>query len=83
MIQGNLIWTQVSAQKNIYFTERVIAKIRWDMQNALKHYNFNDFTNTFDTRGSNLNNFAKVTADPRTAAIGGQPLMNLTLSLQF
>jgi hypothetical protein len=81
--QGNLIWTQVSAQKNIYFTERVIMKFRWDMQNALKHYNFDNFTNSFDTRGANLNNFAKVTSDPRTASIGGQPLMNLTLSLQF
>jgi hypothetical protein len=81
--QGNMVWTQVSAQKSIYFTERVIMKFRWDMQNALKHYNFNNFTNTWDSRGSAMNNFAKVDADPRTASIGGQPLMNLTLSLQF
>jgi len=80
--QGNLVWTQVSAQKNIYFTERVIMKFRWDMQNAIKHYNFNNFTNTWDSRNGNVN-FGKVESDPRTASIGGQPLMNLTLSLQF
>lgn len=80
--QGNLVWTQVSAQKNVYFTESVIFKIRWDMQNALKHYNFNNFTNTWDSRNGNIN-FGKVESDPRTASIGGQPLMNLTLSLQF
>ena len=80
--QGNLIWTQVSVLKSVYFTERVIAKIRWDMQNAIKHYNFNNFTNTWDSRNGNVN-FGKVTSDPRTASIGGQPLMNLTLSLQF
>ena len=82
VIQGNLVWTQISLQKNIYFTERVIAKVRWDMQNALKHYNFNDFTNVYDETNGNRN-FGKVTSDPRTASIGGQPLMNFTVSLQF
>jgi hypothetical protein len=27
--------------------------------------------------------FGKLTSDPRTASIGGQPLMNLTLQLKW
>ena len=57
-------------------------KFLWDMQNAIKHYNFNNFSNTWDSRNGNVN-FAKVESDPRTASIGGQPLMNLTLSLEL
>jgi hypothetical protein len=28
-------------------------------------------------------NFGKVSSDPTTASLGGQPLMNLTLQIQF
>lgn len=83
VIGNNLIWTQVSAQKNIYFTETVIMKFRWDMQNALKHFNFNPFTNQWNPNSNSNNNFGKITGDPASASVGGQPLMNLTLSLQF
>jgi hypothetical protein len=51
------------------------------MQNAFKHYNFDTPENTYNE--NSLNQFAKVTSDPRTASIGGQPLMNLTLELRF
>jgi hypothetical protein len=81
VIGPNLVWTQVSAQKNISITERIKFQIRWDMQNAFKHYNFDTPENTYNENA--LNQFAKVTSDPRTASIGGQPLMNLTLKLTF
>jgi hypothetical protein len=78
-----LVWAQVSAQKNFRFTERWTAQLRWDFQNALKTYNF-----TFNNPSPNVDfrnprNFGKLTDDPRTASLGGQPLMNLTLMIQF
>ena len=82
MITGlPLLWSQVSAQKNVKFNERVSAQLRWDFQNALKTYNFNPPTNTVDFR--NPRTFGKVSSDPRTASLGGQPLMNLTLAVFF
>jgi len=74
-----LLWSQVSAQKNIPINEKLRFQIRWDFQNALKTFNFNppDTTVNFNTPKE----FGKVTSDPRTASLGGQPLMNLTLAL--
>ncbi len=76
-----LVWAQVSAQKNFKVRERVNAQLRWDFQNALKTYNFTGPTTTVDFR--NPRTFGKLTDDPRTASLGGQPLMNLTLMIQF
>ena len=76
-----LLWSQISAQKNIQITEKVRAQLRWDFQNALKTYNFNPPTTTVDFR--NPRTFGKVSSDPRTASLGGQPLMNLTLAIFF
>lgn len=76
-----LVWSQVSAQKNFRIGERLNAQIRWDFQNALKTYNFTGPTTTVDFR--NPRTFGKLTDDPRTASLGGQPLMNLTVMLQF
>lgn len=76
-----LIWSQASAQKNFRFAERYLLQLRWDMQNVLKTYNFNPPTNAVDFQ--NPRTFGKLTADPRTASFGGQPLMNLTLMLQW
>ena len=76
-----LLWSQVSAQKNFRFSERWNAQLRWDFQNALKTYNFTGPTTAVDFR--NPRNFGKLTDDPRTASLGGQPLMNLTLMIQF
>lgn len=81
VIGPNLIWTQVSAAKNFQIGERIHLQVRWDMQNALKHYNFNPPTTTVDLK--NPQTFGKVSSDPRTASIGGQPLMNLTVALRF
>jgi hypothetical protein len=77
----NLVWSQVSAQKNFSIGERMKAQLRWDFQNALKTYNFTGPTNSVDLR--NPQTFGKLTDDPRTASLGGQPLMNLTLMIQF
>ena len=76
-----LRWSQVSAQKNFRFTERWTAQLRWDFQNALKTYNFTGPTTAVDFR--NPRNFGKLQDDPRTASLGGQPLMNLTLAIFF
>jgi len=76
-----LVWAQVSAQKNFRFKERYNAQIRWDMQNAFKTYNFTGPTTTVDF--VNPRTFGRLTDDPRTAWLGGQPLMNLTLMFQF
>ena len=76
-----LLWAQVSAQKNFQIKEKIKAQIRWDFQNALKTYNFNPPTTTVDFR--NPRTFGKVSSDPRTASLGGQPLMNLTLAVFF
>jgi hypothetical protein len=56
-------------------------QLRWDFQNALKTYNFDPPTTTVDFQ--NPRTFAKLASDPRTASLGGQPLMNLTLMLQW
>jgi hypothetical protein len=76
-----LVWAQASAQKNFKIGERWNAQLRWDMQNALKTYNFTGPSTTVDFR--NPRTFGKLGADPRTASLGGQPLMNLTLMIQF
>jgi hypothetical protein len=76
-----LVWAQISAQKNFKIKENVNAQFRWDFQNALKTYNFTGPTTAVDFR--NPGNFGKLTDDPRTASLGGQPLMNITVMLQF
>jgi hypothetical protein len=78
-----LIWSQASAQKNFRWGAdgRYNVQLRWDFQNALKTYNFNNPTTNVDFR--NPRTFGKVTSDPRTASFGGQPLMNLTLALRW
>jgi hypothetical protein len=47
----------------------------------LKTYNFTGPTTAVDFR--NPRNFGKLQDDPRTASLGGQPLMNLTLAIFF
>jgi len=76
-----LLWAQVSAQKNFVFKERYRAQFRWDFQNALKTYNFTGPTTAVDFR--NPQTFGKLLDDPRTASLGGQPLMNITVALFF
>jgi Carboxypeptidase regulatory-like domain/TonB dependent receptor-like, beta-barrel len=76
-----LRWSQVSVQKNFHLGERYNIQIRWDMQNAFKTYNFNTPNTTVDFR--NPAQFGKVSSDPTTASLGGQPLMNLTVMIQF
>jgi len=76
-----LVWSQVSASKRVTIKERVSFLVRWDFQNALKTFNFNPPTTTVDFR--NPKTFGKLTSDPRTASIGGQPIMNLTVQMTF
>jgi hypothetical protein len=76
-----LLWSQASAAKNIPIGERFNMQIRWDFQNALKTYNFNPPDTTVNF--TRPREFGKLTADPRTASLGGQPLMNLTLQVSW
>ncbi len=76
-----LLWSQVSAAKTIPLGERFKFQVRWDFQNALKTYNFNPPDTTVNF--TQPRQFGKLTADPRTASLGGQPLMNLTLQLSW
>jgi hypothetical protein len=76
-----MLWSTVSAQKNIKIYERLTFQVRWDMNNALKTFNFDNPTTTVDLR--NPQTFAKVSGDPRTASWGGMPLMNLTLAMMW
>ncbi len=76
-----LIWSQASVQKNFSIRERAKAQIRFDFQNALKNFNFTGPGTTVDFR--NPQTFGKLRDDPRTASLGGQPLMNLTVMVQF
>jgi len=76
-----MVWAQFSLQKNFLFKERFQTQIRWDMQNAYKTFNFTGPSTTVDFR--NVPTFGKLLDDPRTASLGGQPLMNLTLMVQF
>ncbi len=56
-------------------------QVRWDFQNPFHNYNFNPPTRTVDFR--NPRTFGKLEADQRTASLGGQALMNLTVQLTW
>ena len=76
-----LLWSTVSAQKNIRLYERLTFQVRWDMNNPFKTFNFDTPSTVVDLK--NPQTFGKVSGDPRTASWGGQPLMNLTLALRW
>lgn len=63
-----LIWSQASAQKNITFKERYNVLV-------------NPPTTTVDLLHPRT--FGKVSSDPRTAGLGGQPRMNLALQFRW
>ena len=69
-------------RQNFHFSERYFLQLRFDFQNALKTYNFDPPTTAVDFQNP-LDVLAKLASDPRTASLGGQPLMNLTLMLQW
>lgn len=76
-----LITSNVTAQKDIKFGERLSLLIRWDYQNAFHTFNFNAPSTAVDFQ--NPRTFAKVTGDITTTAIGAQPLMHLTVALSW
>ena len=76
-----LLWSQVSAKKNWTIKERVGIQLRWDFQNPFHNYNWNAPSSTVDFTQPKL--FGKLTADQRTASVGGQALMNLTLQVTW
>ena len=81
MTGTRLLWAQISAQKNWMIKERVRLQLRWDFQNPWHNYNFDppSLSVTFKNPAS----FGKLLSDQRTASIGGEPLMNLTLQVTW
>ncbi len=76
-----LRWSQVSAQKSVHLTERLNLDIRWEMNNALHTYNFNNPTTAVDF--VNPQTFGKITSDPSLSSWGGPPVMHMTFRLMF
>ena len=76
-----LLWSQVSAQKNWMIKERFGVQLRWDFQNPFHNYNWSNPTLAVNFRDPA--SFGKITADQRTASVGGQALMNLTLQVRW
>ncbi len=76
-----LVWSTCAAKKNFKITERFNFQIRWDMNNPLKTFNFDNPTTTVDLQ--NPKRFGKISSDPRTASWGGMPIMNLTAQLTW
>ena len=81
MTGTRLLWSQVSVQKNWRIYERWGIQLRWDFQNVFHNYNWSNPTLAVNFRDPA--SFAKITADQRTASIGGQALMNLTLQVTW
>jgi hypothetical protein len=81
MTGTRLLWSQISAQKNWAIKERVQVQLRWDFQNPFHNYNWNPPSTTVNFTTPQL--FGKLLADQRTASVGGQALMNLTLQLRW
>ena len=76
-----LRWSQVSAQKSLQISERVNLDIRWEMNNALKTYNFNNPTTSVDF--VNPTNFGKIDNECSLSSQGGPAVMHLTFRLTF
>jgi hypothetical protein len=76
-----LIWSTASAQKKFRFKERFSLEVRLDYDNPLKTWSFSAPSTTVDFK--NPQTFGKLTADGTTAEWGGQPLMDLKLTLTF
>ena len=81
MTGTRLLWSQVSAQKNWRIRERFGVQLRWDFQNPFHNYNWSNPTLAVNFRDPS--SFGKLTADQRTASVGGQALMNLTLQVTW
>ena len=81
MTGTRLLWSQVSAQKNWAIKERLHVQLRWDFQNPFHNYNWSNPSSTVNFTTPQL--FGKLTSDQRTASVGGQALMNLTLQLKW
>ncbi|MGH9657734.1 MAG: hypothetical protein ACRD96_04260, partial [Bryobacteraceae bacterium] len=73
--------SNVTAQKDTKFGERLNLLIRLDLQNAFHNFNFNPPSTSVDFQ--NPRTFAKVTGDITTTAIGAQPLLHLTVALSW
>jgi hypothetical protein len=81
MTGTRLLWGQLSAQKSWSIKERAQLQLRWDFQNPWHNYNFDppSLSVTFKNPAS----FGKLLSDQRTASVGGEPLLNLTLQLRW
>jgi hypothetical protein len=81
MTGTRLLWSQFSGQKNWKIRERFGIQLRYDFQNPFHNYNWSNPDLTVNYRNPQL--FGKLLSDQRTASVGGQPLMNLTLQVTW
>ena len=81
MTGTRLLWSQVSAKKNWLIKERYGVQLRWDFQNPFHNYNWANPSTQVNFTTPQL--FGKLLADQRTASVGGQALMNLTLQVTW
>lgn len=80
---GNL-WHQLSISKTFTFKERLKGSLRYDVNNPLKYYFFNNPTSTVDLRPANQVNFGKITGNQGSfSGLGGRLYQQIVFKLEF
>ncbi len=80
---GNL-WHQISISKTFTFKERLKGSLRYDVNNPLKYYFFNNPTSTVDLRAANRVNFGKITGNQGSfSGLGGRLYSQVVFKLEF
>jgi hypothetical protein len=80
---GNM-WHQVSISKSFKFRERFTGLVRYDINNPLKYYFFNNPTTAVDLRPANRVNFGQITGNQGSfSGLGGRTYQQLVFKLQF
>jgi hypothetical protein len=78
---GNF-WHQLSISKTFPFRERLRGTLRYDINNPLKLYFFNQPNNTVDLR--NTQSFGKITGNQGSfSGLGGRTYMQIIFKLEF
>ena len=85
MDRQRFIDNQFSASKEFKIKERLTIQFRYDFQNPFKWYNLSAPNTTVNfTNPATFGKVSTSTSDEgTTAATGGQPLMNITVSFRF
>ncbi|MFN0102880.1 MAG: carboxypeptidase regulatory-like domain-containing protein [Bryobacteraceae bacterium] len=80
---GNL-WHQVSISKTFTVKERFKGSLRYDVNNPLKYYFFNNPSTTVDLRPANRVSFGKINGNQGSfSGLGGRLYQQLVFKLEF